>query len=47
LFVLTADQQHAELVMEQLKECPTGETLQAEIARPCNQGAEITSTALA
>jgi beta-RFAP synthase len=47
LFVLAADQQQAELVMEQLRECPTGETLQVEIARPCNQGAEITSSASA
>jgi beta-ribofuranosylaminobenzene 5'-phosphate synthase len=44
LFVLSENQQQAELVSEQLRECPTGETLQVEIARPCNQGATITSS---
>jgi len=43
LFVLSEDQQQAEQLSEQLSECPTGETLQVEIARPCNQGATITS----
>ena len=41
LFVLAADQQQAQHVVGQLHGCPSGERLQAEIALPCNQGAEI------
>ena len=44
LFVLAPDQQQAEQLSEQLKECPTGEELEAEIARPCNQGAQVNET---
>jgi len=43
LFVLAENQQHAEQVVGQLDQCPSGQQLLVEIAAPCNQGAEIRS----
>ncbi len=44
LFVLAENQQHAEQVAGQLDRCPSGQQLLVEIAAPCNQGAEISSS---